>query len=159
MAKLSARIQRALDSDCAEDLSEIVDAKRKADFDALRRLISSDTEVDPAYRTRAIYALGRWGDDAVVDDIVQVLPELDETGLVTAMDSLGRLGTPKALEGVLEHAEDTSPNVRKFAIHALGRFNTQTARAKLRDINEKDPDQQLRELARKYIDQGQLKKD
>jgi HEAT repeat protein len=155
MAKLSARMQRALDSDCADDLNEIILAKRKADFDGLRRLISTEADVEPRYRTLAIYALGRWGNEAVVDDILQVLPDLDDTGMLTAMDSLGRLGSQKALQGVLEHADDPSPQVRKFAIRALGRFELPAARVKLMEINEKDSDQQLRDLARKYIDREQ----
>lgn len=155
MAKLSARMQRALDSDCADDLNEIILAKRKADFDGLRKLISTEPDVEPRYRTLAIYALGRWGNQAVVDDILQVLPQLDETGVLTAMDSLGRLGSQKALQGILEHADDPSPQVRKFAIRALGRFETQDAREKLREINVKDPDQRLRDLARKYIEREQ----
>jgi len=153
MAKLSARMQRALDSECADDLNEIILAKRKPDFDALRRQVATEAGVDPIHRTRAIYALGRWGNDVVVDDILRVLPELDESGLLTAIDSLGRLGSQKALQGILVYADGPSPHVRKFVIHALGRFEVQDAKAKLREINEKDPDQQLRTLALKYIDQ------
>ena len=155
MAGLSAKLQRALDSDCADDLNEIIQANQKTDFDQLRQLISTSPDVDTHYRTRAIYALGRWGDDTVVDDIIQVMPFLDELGQLTAIESLGRLGSDTALQEISKHADDPSPHVRKFTIHALGSYDTQEAKAKLIEIREKDPDQQLRALATEYIDQKQ----
>ena len=154
MAKLSTRLKRALESDCAEDLGAIIQAKRKTDFDGLRQLVSSEPSVDAISRKKAIYALGRWGDTKVVADILRVMPDLDESGLLTAIDALGRLGTSAALDGVLPHVDNPSFNVRKFAVRALGRFDAPEAQAKLAKVQQKDPDELLRNLARKYVDQG-----
>jgi HEAT repeat protein len=152
MANLPSRLRNALESDCASVMGEIIQEKRQADFDKLKELVSTGPEVDPKHRTRAIYALGRWGDTAVVDDIIQVMPVLDEMGRITAIDSLGRLGADKALGPILEQADDPSLQVRKFVIHALGRYKVAEARAKLVEMRENDPDQILRDLAAKYVD-------
>ncbi len=152
MAKISARLQKALDSDCADDINQIIEANRKTDFDRLRQLVSPSPDVEPRHRTRAIYALGRWGDDTVVADIVQAMPVLDELGRLTAIDSLGRLESDAALQEIIKHTDDPSFHVRKFTIHALGRYDVQEAKAKLIEIREKDPDPQLRTLAADYLD-------
>lgn len=152
MDETPVSLQRALESDCAETLSELIQAHRAADFDRLRQMLAPGTDVNPRHRQRAIYALGRWGDARAVGDILQVLPRLDEPGRLTAIDALGRLGSAEALPTILEHSDDPSPHVRKFVIHALGRFNLPDARAKLTEISEKDPDPALRKLAREYLD-------
>ena len=155
MDKLPKRLQIALESDCAEELNEIIRAHRKADFELLRQLLSTNSQVDPRYRTRAIYALGRWGNERAVGDILQVMPVLDERGRIAAMDSLGRLGSNQALQAIINYSDDPSSHVRKFAIHALGRFQLPEAKAKLIEIREKDPDEHLRNLASDYINRDQ----
>lgn len=151
MVTLPPRLRIALESDCAGELSEIIQDKRPTDFAKLNELVSTDPEVDPKHRTRAIYALGRWGDTTVVDKIIEVMPLLDEMGRITAIDSLGRLGANNALQPILEHSNDPSLHVRKFVIHALGRYNLSQSRAKLIEMRESDPEQVLRDLAAKYV--------
>lgn len=152
MVRLSATLQRALESDCADDLGEIIKAKREADFEKLREIVSSESTIDRVARTRAIYALGRWGDRKAVPDILKVMPNLDESGLLTAVDALGRLGAPAALQGILEYADNQSPDVRKFVVRALGRFDEPEAQAKLMEIHQRDQVEHIRILARKYVD-------
>jgi HEAT repeat protein len=155
MDKLPKRLQIALESDCAEELNEVIRAHQEADFERLRQLLTSKPQVDPRLRNRAMYALGRWGDARAVGDILQVMPDLDERGRIAAMDSLGRLGSNQALQAIMMHSDDPSPHVRKFAIHALGRFQLPEARAKLIEIRDKDPDEHLRNLATDYINRDQ----
>ena len=71
------------------------------------------------------------------------------------MDSLGRLGSNQALQAIINYSDDPSSHVRKFAIHALGRFQLPEAKAKLIEIREKDPDEHLRNLASDYINRDQ----
>jgi HEAT repeat protein len=152
MVNLPSRLKSALESDCASELNEVLQEKRQADLEKLIELVSTSPEVNPKHRTRAIYALGRWGNTAAVDKIIQVMPVLDEIGRITAIDSLGRLGSHKALQPIFEQSDDPSMHVRKFVIHALGRYKLAEARAKLVEMRENDPDPILRTLAAEYLD-------
>lgn len=152
MAEAADKLDRALRSDCAEDLCHVIADHNAKDFAALRKLLAKDADVEPVMRTRAIYALGRWQDTKAVADITRVLPDLDAAQLPTVIDALGRLGGANALKAILAHADDPSPDVRKFAVIALGRFDTAEAQAKLADIQAGDDVGYLRDLALKHID-------
>jgi HEAT repeat protein len=145
------RVLVALEAEEACELDELVQEQNPEDFEALQGLLSLDASVNPAHRTNAIYALGRWGDPAPVPTIRSILPQLDESARICAVDALGRLGTQEALEGVIESVDDESPHVRKFAARALGRINTPEARAKLREIEADDSTDFVRDLASKYL--------
>ena len=147
MANLSHELLTALDVDESCDLDAIIARRDPDDFDALRRLLTRDPAVNPRQRARAVYALGRWGDPSVVDDIRALLPELDREGRIGAIDALGRLGTEAALDGILTHAGDPSVPVRTFVTRALGRIATPRAEAELRELARTDPSERVRSLA------------
>jgi HEAT repeat protein len=84
------------------------------------------------------------------------MADLDEPGLLTAVDALGRLGTKDGLEAVLEYTDDDSPQVRKFAIRALGRYDEPEAQIKLQEIQKLDKEVHLRNLALKYLNKASL---
>lgn len=147
MAKVSKKLLRALESDCAEDLCQVIKEAKNENFEALQTFLSLDPSIKPEHRTKAIHALGRWGDPAPVAAIRSVLPDLDEAGRISAIDALGRLGTREALTGILDYVDDSSPHVRKFVTRALGRINTPEARAKLKEIEAKDPVDYIRAIA------------
>ncbi|MFQ5874078.1 MAG: HEAT repeat domain-containing protein [Dehalococcoidia bacterium] len=149
MVTVSDELRRALEADDPEDLEKIIHGRRKEHFQALMDLVSAGSDVNPQYRTRAVFAMGRWGDPSAVAAIQRVLTELDELGRVTAVDALGRLGTREALAAILERAEDFSPNVRKSVARALGRINEPEAREKLSDVERGDPERFVREVAAK----------
>jgi len=149
MQSVSDDLRRALEADDPVDLEQIIQGKRREHFDVLMSLVSAGSDVSMQYRTRALFALGRWGDPSAVDAIQQVLTDLDELGRVTAVDALGRLGTRQALAAILEMAGDFSPNVRKSVARALGRINQPEARDKLSDIEKGDPVGFVREVAAK----------
>ena len=151
MPDVSTRLQSVLESECADDLAQIIRAKKKADFEELRKFLLPGPLAHPKLRTRAIFALGRWGDSKVVPDIRRVILDLDDAGLLAAIDALGRLATPTALKEVLKYADHSSPAIRKFVVHALGRFDRAEAQAKLNEIQMRDPVEHLRDLAVKYI--------
>jgi HEAT repeat protein len=149
---LPRELRTALESEEAGELDEIIRAHRKAHFDSLRKLVSTAPEVPPQYRSKALYALGRWGDPGVIPDIERSLPDLEETGRIAALDALGRLGTDQALEIVAQYAGDPSPQVRKFAIQALDRIGGSKARTQLRVIAREDPEAWIRGLAARNLE-------
>jgi HEAT repeat protein len=151
MAEISNELRRALESDCAQDMCAIVDKRDDKDFEQLRALISTDPSIPRDQRRKAIYAVGRWGDTKVVADINRVIDDLDAMGLVTAIDALGRLGTPAARDKIIQFGDHPSPEVRKFVIRALGRLRGRTVQAKLRQMQESDPLPYLRNIARAYV--------
>lgn len=132
-------------------LDKVIERKRREDFEALRRLLSLDTAVDPGDRQRAVYALGRWGDPDVVPEILALPPELKESQCITAIEALGRLGTKAAREAVASYAGHPSPQIRKFVVQALTRIGDAAARATLRKIAKEDRQAWVRELASKRI--------
>jgi HEAT repeat protein len=157
MANISKELLEALEADESGELDQVIKDARQEDFEALQSLLSLDPSVNPQHRARALYALGRWGDPTPVPAIHNILPHLDETGRISAIDALGRLGTEEALTGVLEHVNDPSPHVRKFVTYALGRMNTPEARAKLKEIETTDPLDFVRERASKILEPGNQK--
>ena len=152
MVRSSEKLLKALESDCADSLSQIVKEKRQEDFEALQEYLSPEASVKPEYRTRALYALGRWGNPKVVEGIHRLLPTLDEAGRISAVDALGRLGTEEALADILDCANDTSPQVRKFAVRALSKIHTSTARAKLEEVATRESIDYIREQASRYLE-------
>ena len=154
MAQLSDRLLKALESDESCELDDLIREGKQEDFEALQSLLSMDPSVKPEHRTKAMYALGRWGDPAPAAAIADILPQLDEAGRISAIDALGRLGTQEALSGVLDYVADPSPQVRKFATRALGRINTPEAQAKLKEIEATDSADYVRATAAKYLESG-----
>ena len=142
----SSDLRDALKSFEIGALDRIIERGDEKDFEALRRLVS-DPSVNPDDRQRAIYALGRWGDPAVVPDIVEVLPTLKETHCMTAIEALGRIGTDEARAAVLPYARHRSPHVRKFVVEALSRIDDAEAREAVRTIANADRSPWVRDLA------------
>lgn len=143
----------ALDADDAEALDELIRERRPEVVIALRELATTHDDVDPVHRQRALYALGRLGDPSVVDDVVAVLPELDEPGRIAAIETLGRLPSDASAAAVRDYAGDPSPNVRKFVIQALGRLADPASTNTLRAMAQEDPVDWLRARAAKVVPQ------
>jgi HEAT repeat protein len=151
MTEIPGDLELALDADESCDLDVIIGQRRPADFEALRSLLRSDPAGGTPHRARAIYALGRWGDPAIVTTIRDLLPSLDHDERISAIDALGRLGTDEAAEGILRYANDESLPVRKFAALALGRIDTPRARAGLGQLEQADPSNYIRSLAARQL--------
>ena len=150
--KMSKALREALESDCAHSLEPVLKNREKGDFLALQQYLSLHPSVKTKqYRAKAIYLLGRWGDPAPVNALRRILPRLDESERITAIDALGRLGTDEALTGVLAYANDSSPNIRKFVVHALARINSPTARTTLEKMSSKDSVDRVRATASKHL--------
>lgn len=143
--QISSRLKRALQVFESGELDLVVKKGRPEDFEALRSLVSMDAE--PEHCQRAIYALGRWGDQSAVPDVVSILPQLDENARITAVDALGRLGSREAQSAVESCADDPSPEVRKFVVQALGRLGGADAESRLRSMARRDSEGWIRSLA------------
>jgi HEAT repeat protein len=150
---VSQKLREALDAIESGELDALILEGDPSDLEELRSLISTDPTINPNDRTKAIYAVGRWGDTASAPRITTVLPELDEIGTITAVDTLGRLGTPEAISAVAELAQHESPHVRKFVVEALGKSSSPEAQEKLIDIEARDPAKFVRDRAQKFIEQ------
>ena len=144
----------AVEADESGDLDSIIARRRPEDFEALRSLLTLDPAVKQSHRAKAIYALGRWGDPAVVQELSDILPGLDEDERTKAIDALGRLGTDDALDAILAYADDPSMPVRLFVTRALARINTPRARARLSEFERTDPSDQIRSLAARHRSPG-----
>lgn len=150
--KLSPRLKRALEVFEIGELDLVISRKDPNDLVALRELVSMAPNIDPEYRQRAIYALGRWGDTESVPRLAELMSELDEHELITAVDALGRLGTRKAREAIEACADHPSPDVRKSVVNALSRIGGTAARSSLRRIAKRDSKGWIRSAARRALD-------
>ena len=149
--ELPEELRAALEAEEGGELARLLRLKRPTDLEALRRLLSLDPSIPSDFRTKAMYALGRWGDASVVPEISRLLPQLDERERISALSALGHLGTPEAAAEILPFAEDASPQVRKAATIALARTGTPKAMEKLREIAASDPLPWIREVAGRHI--------
>ncbi len=147
MADLPEALRAALEAEESGELVRLLGRKRPEDFAALRELLALDASIPSDFRTKAMFALGRWGDPSVVPDIIRLLPNLAERERISALAALGHLGRPEAVPAILESADDASPQVRKAATLALRRISTPETVAKLKDIAAKDPVSWIRDLA------------
>jgi HEAT repeat protein len=153
MTGMREELLQALEADESGDLDAIIRQRRPEDFRALRRLLALGPATKTSHRAGAIYALGRWGDPAVIEAIRDLLPSLTHNERITAIDALGRLGTEEALDGILLYANDESLSVRKFVVRALGRINSPRARAGLSELQRTDASDYIRSLASSELSQ------
>jgi HEAT repeat protein len=149
-----SHVASALRAEESGALDAIIAARRPADLEALRTIAHNDhASFDNRDQRKALYALGRWGDPSLADDIAQVLPRLDPSSRIAAIDALGRLGGPAIVPIVTAYSDDESPQVRKFVVQALGRIGTPNALEELRRIRgAKMEEAWLRELADRVTD-------
>lgn len=71
-------------------------------------------------RRNALAALGRLGDQRVVEPLVSALQDQDRYVRGEAVKTLGGLGSAAAIEPLIEALEDSDDHVRRAAIVALG---------------------------------------
>ncbi len=151
MADLPDELREALEAEEGGDLDRLIGRRQPGDFEALQSLLSLDPSIPPDFRTKAMYALGRWGDTSVAPDIVRLMPDLDDRGRISALSALGHLGESEAIDAISEFVDDPSPQVRKSATLALSRIGTPEATAKLGEIAVNDPEPWIRNLAARQI--------
>ena len=93
---------------------------------------------DPRVRRYLALALGRIGDRRAVPALLQAVDDAGAAGAqsdpetqVYAVWALGVIGDPQAVPRLVALAAGDDPGLRKAAVHALGAFPTEEARAAL----------------------------
>lgn len=89
---------------------------------------------DPRVRRYLALALGRLGDRRAVPSLVKSLgaENADSETVIYAAWALGAIGDPSAVPDLARLAAGQDRGIRKAAVHALGGFATEEARAALR---------------------------
>jgi HEAT repeat protein len=155
MTSMSSELRRAMESDCATGVEEVVAARRPDDLAALRALLRADADVPPSSRQNAIHILGRWGDSDSAAAIRSLLPTFDERERINAAAALGQLDSPDAEAAVMDLSGDDSPDVRRFAAYALSKSASEDARDRLRDMESTDPERFVRDAAERSLPRQQ----
>jgi len=152
MERITEDLRLALEADDPEELEAIIERGHPEDFEAFQGVIENE-ETPTTYRRRALYALGKWPDrdSDAVNVIESVLPRLTELERITAISTLGRIGTADARELIVSKADDDSPDVRRQVIKGLSRIEDETAMDTLREFAEADETEHVRELARETL--------
>lgn len=132
----SQHLIAALSSDESGALATIVSAKRKQDIDELRQIaLNTDGSFDAPMQRKALSAIGRIGDSADIEPLIEVLARLDDDLVrVAAIDALGRLGSAAAVDAVAGHLGDDAVVIRKTVVTALDRAGTPRARELLNEL-------------------------
>lgn len=153
MVEIRQDLKLALEADDRERLDRIIADADPDDFATLQGLIESP-EASSTYRRRALYALGQWPDrgDEAATAIRAALPRLDEIERIGAVNALGRIGTPAALDAVLEYADDPAPDVRRQVATAVKRIAPPDAEQRLRQLAETDEVEHVRKHAERLLE-------
>ena len=129
----------------------IRDRKDSSDLNVLKKIIASHQEFDANRVVRAIYLLGEWGEKSIAKDISKLIPHVGEIGRVTILDVLTKIGDESVFDEIKECLKDKSPQVRKFAIYALGALNSHESVHYLQEVGKKDSLDFIRGLANEYL--------
>lgn len=147
MSKYSAILSHALESECAHSMEPLMQAKNTEDFTSMIDMLADDSPAQ--YKARALFALGRWGDNKATSAICKAVPNMDEVCRLTAADSLSRLNSAAALDGLLNMANDVSPHVRKVVLKGLTRFDKPKAKLGFETIQEAEKERFVQDYGRK----------
>jgi HEAT repeat protein len=87
---------------------------------ALEYIVRHLKDPHPAVRVHTATVLGNFNDRRIVPYLVAVLGDDDEELVVSAIDSLGKIGFAGAEQSLLKLVQDTRVRVRCAAVRALG---------------------------------------
>ena len=126
----------------AFELSKVLQARKDPSLadpafaDELVRVFAGAGADDPRVRRYLALALGRLGDKRAVPALVQAADPQGDTPAdpdtqVYAVWALGAIGDPAAVPTLVKLARSEDAGLRKAAVHALGSFPSEEARAAL----------------------------
>jgi HEAT repeat protein len=126
----------------AFELSKVLQARKDPALqdpkfaEALLELFRDSKNDDPRVRRYLALAMGRLQDPRAVPLLVEALDEdsgqaADAETQVYALWALGAIADPAALPTLVKSARSSDPGLRKTAVHALGSFPADEARAAL----------------------------
>jgi HEAT repeat protein len=123
-------LKRLVDATCGNELERFA-VLDEEDLRYLRRMVEGTVVVSRGAQQNALTLLGRAGDREADSLIINRLADYDERERINAADVLGRLATRDSIAAVADMINDPSPDVRRFAISALGRAGGDLARERL----------------------------
>jgi HEAT repeat protein len=120
----------------AEALSLIGDTR------ALLPLIQAVNEdTDEEVRWKAVYALGKIGDESAVEALNEALKSNSWIVRENAAKALGNIGSPASVEPLIDALEDKEWRVRKYSVLALGKIGDERSITPLLNLlNDEDTD-------------------
>lgn len=153
MIQLSEELELALEADDRARLEQVIEAAEPDDYRTLRELVR-DPGTPEMHRRRALYAIGKWPDrdEDAVTEIAAVLPDLGELERITAISTLGRIGSPEAKEVLLEYRDDDAPDVRRQVASSLARYPDDRTIEALHLMAEDDESEAVRAKAERVIE-------
>ncbi|MCA1630700.1 MAG: HEAT repeat domain-containing protein [Acidobacteria bacterium] len=110
-------------------------------------LRAAKTDADREVRKAAVHALGEYGGDRAVDELMRIYAAEQDTAVKrTVMHALAEIETPRAEAKLFEIARSPSEpqESRKVAIHHLGEKGTDASTAELVRIYDADQNREVR---------------
>lgn len=145
--KLKEELRNALDAFESGPLVELINKNKKEHFLMLKEMLSEGQDLQKGDLKKAIYALGRWGDKDTLSDIIKVMPRLDVSERITAIDALSKMISSENIDVLTKYSQDESEQVRKMVVNALDAVGGKKALNELKLIYKNDSKPWVRELA------------
>lgn len=102
---------------------------------------------EPWLASRAVFALSRLRDQQATRILSRLTADPRPEVRVSLAASTNNLPPQAANDILLNLLEDTDVGVRKFAVEAVSETHNKAVRAKVRDIENRDPTPALRDIA------------
>lgn len=144
-------LRKALEAFESGLLLDIVKDQNPENYEGLKAIIADKDKYDKSYVQKALFALGRWQDPEIVQEIEQLLPELNEVQRVTAIHALGDIGSDQSLEILTRYFDDSSAQVRSALIDALSSYKNSGAQQLIKKLSANDSEEWLRTKAKARI--------
>ncbi|HPZ10637.1 MAG TPA: HEAT repeat domain-containing protein, partial [Candidatus Eremiobacteraeota bacterium] len=116
------------------------------------KLIRDLTSKDEYVRLSAARTLGNQKTKEAVDGLIQLLNDTNVAVRTIAAEALGKIGDDRAANGLITGLSDEYSRMRKASAEALGKLNDYRALTPLINLYQKDPDPDVRDVARKSIE-------
>ena len=135
-----------------ESLEQLIDELSERDIDDAPDWVVAETLLEwlgadqPEFRLVAATALGDYGDEHVVPDLVERFDDPDARVRTRAIRSCGMIGDQRCVDAIAECLEDDRTMVRREAASALINIGTERALERLVPMTS-DGDEQLRQIA------------
>ena len=152
MVEFTEELEDAIEAE-ESGLLEVIAERADPDDRRILEAVVRDESSDERYRVRALYALGNWTEqqDEIVETIESAYSDLSERERFTAIDALGRLGTPEARRAIIDHRDAESPDIRRQVVNALSRIGDEASREELSALLEEEEVDFVRESAQRQL--------
>jgi HEAT repeat protein len=139
MAEVREQLQAALSSFCGQATEEFLQSAESADFEAIISHVAVFSSIRSDIRTKILHLLGRWSDPRAVEELIGLLPSLEGTDLLNAIDALARKKTSAAHAAIAQYQEHQDAEVRRAVARALAKIGSASALIELRELAAAEP--------------------